>query len=281
VQRRDGGLDLVRSRSPEHERRAERAHRLRDEPLVPACAVLVGQPDQPAPAIEAGRGPGFVQEEQGEQAEHLWLPGHEVMQQAGQRHRLRGQVPPGRLAAGAGQVTLVEHQVDNGQHLGEPAGQVVRIGHTHLTRGGLTGPQQALRHGGLAGQEGRRDFRRGQAADRAQRERYLGVPGQCRMATREYHAEQLIVVRFIWLFRRNGEKGQLFLANPGAPEPVDSLTAGRGGQPAPGVGRDVALPVLEGLDERVLHRVLGQPDVAEPRGQRRADPAGLVPVGPF
>ena len=85
----------------------------------------------------------------------------------------------------------------------------------------------------------------------------------------------------ICVLRGSGQQGELFLADPGAPEPVDGLAAGRGGQPAAAVRRHVAAPVLEGLDERVLHGVLGQADVAQPRGERGPDPAGLLAVGPL
>ena len=65
-----------------------------------------------------------------------------------------------------------------------------------------------------------------------------------------------------------------------AAEPVEGLAAGGGGQPAAGVGGDpVARPVLDRLDERVLHRVLGQADVAGARGQGGPDPGRLLLVG--
>jgi hypothetical protein len=39
--------------------------------------------------------------------------------------------------------------------------------------------------------------------------------------------------------------------------------------------------VLEGLDERVLDGVGGQPDVADPRGQRGGDAGRFGPVDPL
>ena len=69
-----------------------------------------------------------MQQEQREQAEDLRLTGHQPVQCPGQRDRLGGEVAASGLAARAGQVALVEHEVDDGEHLGEPAGQLVGIG---------------------------------------------------------------------------------------------------------------------------------------------------------
>ncbi len=75
------------------------------------------------------------------------------------------------------------------------------------------------------------------------------------------------------------EQGQLALADPVPAEPVEGLAAGGGGQPAARVGgHAVARPVLDRLDERVLHGVLGQAEVPGPRGQRGPDPGRLLPV---
>src|SRR5262249_6311723 len=56
--------------------------------------------------------------------------------------------------------------------------------------------------------------------------------------------------------------------------------AGLGGPPPPPPS-PLPLPVLEPLDERVRPRLFRQADVADPGRQRRPDPGGLAPVGPF
>src|SRR5215469_17836641 len=114
------------------------------------------------------------------------------------------------------------------------------------------------------------------------------------MAAGEGQAEQLIrVVRVIaagppWRlpraaarFWRVGDRKQrqLRLAGPVAAEPVNCLSPGGGGQPAAGVRREaLAGPVLECLDERVLHQFFGQADIAEPGCQHGPDPDSLLPV---
>ena len=167
----------------------------------------------------------------------------------------------------------------------------------------LARAQDALGHRRLADQERRRDLAGRQAADRAQRERDLRFGGQRRVAAGERQAEQFVVgppVRSPVVRpsaaapcagRRPVGSGQahasvaassasLSLADLVAAEPVKGLAAGGGRQPAAGVGgHPVARPVLDRLDERVLHRVLGQADVAGARGEGGPDPGRLLPVG--
>ena len=99
---------------------------------------------------------GLVQQHQRQQAQHLGLARHQRVQQPVQRHRLGGEVAAGRGAPRAGQIALVEHQVDDGKHLTEPAAELVRIGDARC-RAGLSQrrarPGQPLRHRRLAGQE--------------------------------------------------------------------------------------------------------------------------------
>jgi hypothetical protein len=102
------------------------------------------------------------------------------VQRPGQGDRLGGEVAAGGLAAGAGQVALVEDEVHDGEDLGQPAGQLVRVGDGDRrveTGEGLACPEDALRHRRLADQERRRDLVGRQAADGTQGERDLGVAG--------------------------------------------------------------------------------------------------------
>jgi hypothetical protein len=273
VQRGDGRLDLVGTGRAHREGLVEQPGGLGDQLFVPVGPVLLGEPDQPPPAVEPGGGPGLVQQLQREQAEDLRLARHQPVQQPGQGHGLGGEVAPGGLAARAGQVALVEDQVDDREDLGESFGQVVGIGHAHVgvhRLQDLAGPEQALGHGGFGDQEGGGDLGRGQSADGAQGERDLRLPGQRRVAAGEHHAQQLVVFgvgAVPGVGHGGGEQRELLLAGPGPAQPVDGLAARRGGQPAAAVGRDLAVPpVLDGLDEGVLNGVFGQAHIAEPRG---------------
>src|SRR6267378_2872245 len=52
-----------------------------------------------------------------------------------------------------------------------------------------------------------------------------------------------------------------------------------GGQPGAWVRRHaLRRPVFESLHEGVLHQLLGETDIAEPRGERGPDPGRLLPV---
>src|SRR5206468_6218357 len=70
---------------------------------------------------------------------------------------------------------------------------------------------------------------------------------------------------------------ELFLVALLAPQAVDALTARRGHEPRARVlGDALARPVFEGGDERVLHALLREIEVAEALRQRRGEPAGLL-----
>jgi hypothetical protein len=65
-------------------------------------------------------------------------------------------------------------------------------------------------------------------------------------------------------------------------EPVNCLAPCRRRDPAAGIrGHALGAPVLKRLDERVLHELLGQPDIAQPGGQPGQDPGARLAVGPL
>src|SRR5216683_1840410 len=83
-----------------------------------------------------------------------------------------------------------------------------------------------------------------------------------------------------WLARfGRGQQRELLLPGAFSAEPVDRLAPSRGGQPAAWVRRHaLRRPVFESLHEGVLHQLLGETDIAEPRGERGPDPGRLLPV---
>ncbi len=116
------------------------------------------------------------------------------------------------------------------------------------------------------------------------------------MAARENQAKQLVglvlaapglklvrpagaVARTRPLPLGDGQQRQLLLPDAIPAEPVNRFTPGGGGQPAARVRRHaLGAPVIECLDEGVLHQLLGQTDVAEPHSQHGPDLGGLLPV---
>jgi hypothetical protein len=67
-----------------------------------------------------------------------------------------------------------------------------------------------------------------------------------------------------------------------APDPIDRPVAGRGHQPGTGVGgRAVPGPALQRSGESLLHRVLGQFDVAEDTDEDRERAPPLLPEDGF
>ena len=119
---------------------------------------------------------------------HLGLVGQQRGEGAAEADRLGRQVaaPP---------EALVEDQVDDGQHRRQPFGQQVRGRHAKGNAGGLDlalGAHQALRHRRLRDQEGAGDLVGGEAAQRAQGQRHLGVEGERRVAAGEDELEALV-----------------------------------------------------------------------------------------
>ena len=170
VQGRDRRLHDVGAAAAQGEGPVEHRPPLGDLAGVPERAVLVGEQHQLAVA-EARLAAGVVQQHHRQQAVHLGLVGHQLGERPPEPERLGRQ-----LAAAA--VALVEDQVDDREHGGEPIGQQVVGRHPERDPGGLDlalGPHQPLRHRRLGDQEGAGDLVGRQAAERAQGERDLRV----------------------------------------------------------------------------------------------------------
>ena len=122
---------------------------------------------------------------------------------------------------------------------------------------------------------------RGQPAHRLQRQRHLRVDRERRVAAGEDQREPFVGQGVhVLLLGRLGAREQLGLPleRPGAADPVDRRVARDGLDPGPRLARDPGpRPPLERRRERVLHRVLGELEVAEDADQGREDTASLVP----
>jgi hypothetical protein len=133
----------------------------------------------------------MVQEHEREQALHLGRARHELLQQPAETDGLVGQVAADELVAGRRDVALVEDEVDDAQHRVDALGELGRgrdpVGDPGVPDLAL-GPGESLRHGRLGEHEGAGDLRGGEAAERAQRERDLGVERERRVAAGEDQA---------------------------------------------------------------------------------------------
>ena len=205
-------------------------------------------------AVAAGprRSPGVVQEHQGQQPRGLGVTtgivGHR-RQLPGEPDRLGGQVD----VAG---VALVEDQVQHSQH----GRQIARLGEPHVADRAF-GPADPLRHRGLRDEVGLRDLPGGQAADGAQHQGHRGRRGQRRMGAEEEQLQR-VVCGLGRSRRRLGLDPQLPIATRdlGATR-VEELAPGHRDQPALRVGGALIRPGQRGLDQRLLHGVLGRREV--------------------
>ena len=288
----DGRLHLVRPQPPEPQGALEHRDALADRGRIPPRAVLVFQGHDLAVGVQP-RGPArIVHQHQRQQSGNLGLGGHQPAQHAAQPDRLRRQPLPDQVRAGGRRVALVEQQVEHAEHARQAVRQQVRGRHPVGDPGLgdlLLGPDQPLGHGRLAGQERPGDLRRGQAGQRAQRQRDPGLERQRRVAAGEHQPQPVVgdpaVVGLhlerrtrIRLNRQRGDLAELGRPDRPAAQHVDGPVAGRRGQPGPRPPRNaVARPALQGRGERVLGALLGQVPVAGDPDERGHDPAPLLP----
>ena len=99
----------------------ERRQPAANQQLVPAGPVLVGQQDRLAARPDAGGRPGCLDLHQRHQAVHLGLARGEPGQDPAQPQGVLAQRRPHPVVAGGGRVALVEDQVDDLEHGGQPA----------------------------------------------------------------------------------------------------------------------------------------------------------------
>ena len=146
---------------------------------------------------------------------------------------------------------------------------------------------EALRHRRLGDQEGAGDLRRRQAAERAQGERDPRLRRERRVAAGE-DQPQAVVGELVGVTARSSPSARAARARPAssvfassvalAAQAVDRAVAGDARDPGAGIVRHaVARPALEGDDEGVLDRLLGEVEVAEDADQGRDRPSRLAP----
>ncbi len=166
-----------------------------DQDRIPPAAVLIGQQHQRTLGGGASGPPRLDQQHQRQQTHDLGLIGHEPGQQPSQPDGLRAQVLPGQLLPRAGRVSLVEHEVDHGQHRAQPDRQVGLLRHPVRDAGVadlVLGAHQPLGHRRLGHQERPGDLGGGQPAQQTQRQGHLRGGGQRRVTAGEDQPQPVV-----------------------------------------------------------------------------------------
>ena len=206
---------------------------------------------------------------------HLGLVGHQFGEACGQNGSPRTRGRPARH--------LVEDQVDDGEHGGEP----VRSRWAGGTRNGIPAAlifasrARPLGHRLLGNEEGAGDLFCSEPAERSQRERHQAVERERWVATQRTRLQPLVgIVSSCTSILRRGSVRRAAWSSPRA--------CGRGGcdrsrvspgrhQPRAGIlRRPVARPALGGGSEGLLRGLLGEVEIAEEADQAGEDAAPLV-----
>src|SRR5215207_2402329 len=256
-----------------------------DERTIPSAAVLLVERDE-LTAGDTSEAPRMGEQHQREQAGDLTVIREQRAQDPRQPDCLGREVGADGVVAGAGEIALVEHQVDDCQHTPQPFGQVFALGDAVRDVGGLDlglGTGDALGHCRLRHEERACDLVDREAAEQAQRESHAGLGCEGRVAAREHQPEAVVLDRPGRLVRCvvGDHQGSLVLrvAQRFASDPVDGAVARRGRQPPARVGWDaVDRPSLDGGEEGLARRVLGDVEITEATGERSHHAAVLLAV---
>jgi hypothetical protein len=225
VDRGDRRLQLIRAGRSAGQGAGHEGHALGDLGRVPQAPVLLGHGDRLAGRPGARRPSRVGEQHERQQPGHLTVLGKQAVHDASEADRLGGQVGTVQARPRGAGVALAEDQVEHVQHRREPSGPL--LGGRHPERNAavpdlLLGPADAPGHGRLGDQEGPGDFRRGQAADRAQRQRDLRGRGQRGVTAHEQHDQRVVAVRG----RPVGGRGQPVLGQRAARDGVFAAPAG-------------------------------------------------------
>ena len=193
----DRGLHRVSLRRAGHEQGF--FHQLQpfgDLAKIPQRAILLFQEHDVAGSGFAPRAPRVVQQHQRQQPLDLAAPGYQHIEQAAEPDRFARQIRTHQSVARGRDVAFGEDEIDYRQHAAQPRLECFTFGHLVGNSGEtdfLFGAQQALRHCLLADEKRTRDLRRGQPADRAQRQGDLNLSSESRMATGEDQPHHVVV----------------------------------------------------------------------------------------
>ena len=265
----------------------------RDEPFVPAAAILVLEQHQVARFIHTRRQPRRLKRHQRHQRVHARRRDRGSRDQPSESQRLKAEILADQIGAGLCGIALVEHEIDHFEHRVEARRQL--RARRHVERQALIAnlplrPHQPLGNRALVGEKGAGDFADTEAADRFEAERHAGIAGQRRMTAHENHPEfvvskLLLDVRFA---RDDGARPRQFGDDPVglaaedlvAANDVDGDIVRDAKEPAGRVFRDAVIrPGLQRPQHRLLDRLLRERDVlgAEKTRQAGHHAARLMP----
>src|SRR5215218_918068 len=235
----------------------------------------------------ARRPPRVGQQHQREQARDLAVVGQQRVDRAGEADRLPRQLRALELRAGRRGVALAEDQVEHVQHGGEALRALLLGGRAEGDAGRLDPllrAADALRLRRLGDEERAGDLRRGEAADRAQRERDLRRRREGGVAAEEQQRQRVVLLlgERLLVGRRRDRLVCGHLHGGGVlPPPARLLAAQLVGQPPRGHGDEPCARVLRhavvgpldgGGEQRLLDGVLGG---VEPPGAADEDAEDL------
>ena len=243
---------------------------------VPARPVLVCEQHELA-VLKPGLAARVVEQHQRLESVHLGLVRHQLGERRPKPERFGRQVD-------AAAVALVEDQIDDGEHRRQPLRQRAVVGNAERDariRDLALRPREPALHRLVGDEERAGDLLRGQAAERAQRQRDLRLEPERWMAAREDQLQPLVgkprLVHLVLHDLGHLEQSRLLGERAVAAQTVDRAVSGRDRQPRARVGRrTVARPAFGCDREGLLSGLLGEVKVAEEADQVCEDAAPLV-----
>ena len=274
VHRGNRGLERVGTEPPRAERAGQPRRAFGNLIAVPAAAVLRVEQHELAGRRCPCRPTRLLQQHERQKSLGLGVR-QQVDQQSPEAKGFARERVVGHRGAGRRRIALVEHEVDDVEHRVEPLRKLRSLG--HLIRKARVanlrlGANDPLRDGGGAHEKGPRDFLGGEPAHFTQRERDAGIRRERGMAAREDQAQPIVLDRGRVFGRRmvdarlelRGQRDQRAIESPPSAQGVDGFEAARGHEPRHRIGRHALRgPLLDGRDERVVQRLLGQVEVPE------------------
>src|SRR4029077_19489178 len=139
------------------------------------------------------------------------------------------------------------------------------------------GAHDALRDGGLAGDEGARNLDRREAGHRPKGQGNLRIPGQRWMAAGEDQPQSIVALRRVISHEIYLQLRELVPEASLTPQLIDGLAPGGRQQPGTWFLRNaLSGPVLDGFEQCLLHQLFGEVEVAQDPDQRRGQPTCLL-----